>query len=297
MACCIANVGWHGVEAGAHLAGDLSPSCASQARVRSFSAFSESDLESLFSDVDFKLSQWSANLKNGAMRSLAVLPELSVAEETPPGTVYLGSTVKSRPSTQRFAKRNPCDAGLLGSTAALADLAALSWFATGAAPPSLCSIARTIPVGAGFVHEEALRGVVMVRGSLEDTYNNPHSMHVAVRDALRDALTPVAVLGVDVSVVAGKQTVRSDLGTSKASQSWIAFEFEVRFADQNDQAPALALLRLEAATGGALRVLPSLAKANLGMVGHIVVRIEVVSEMWMLSHRDGSYDLDERRKI
>ncbi|CAK0852773.1 unnamed protein product [Prorocentrum cordatum] len=88
------------------------------------------------------------------------------------------------------------------------------------------------------------------------------ALRAAVRRALAEALAPAAS-GLQVSVFPPEVDV--GLAGSNGRLATLNFMFEIAFPDPHDLGPVREVLNLEVAYGGAVRVLPALAReAPLG---------------------------------
>lgn len=225
-------------------------------RLRSDSLFSESDFEDLAA-TNLQLVQWGAKLRAGAMRSLVTVPEATVSEA--------GQPILEAPERAH-------DSGIFASTAALA---MRRWFVASENATSPCGV--VVPASAGSSRppaEEVVSGVVMIRGNFDRCLE---ALREALHQSLAEVLASAAGPSPSISVAIGKRAIRADLGTSLTSQAWTEFEFEVFLTDPNDRAPTLELLLLEAESGGALRLLPTLANSAPEVAGHLAVRLEIMS--------------------
>lgn len=123
---------------------------------------------------------------------------------------------------------------------------------------------------------DSVGGTVIVRGSLGEEC--VASLRIALQQALAEILTSAAGPDLEVAVSAGKWMVGPELRKSELSQGSMAFTFEALLGDPHDRSPVVELLRLEAESGGARRLLPLLANVVFSAVGHLSLRIELASK-------------------
>lgn len=257
------------------------------------------------SQTDFKLSQWSERLL-AVTRAGSGRPPGGTPTDLPPSTspgaastpsISLMQASQSSRSTAQVMQpaerilvkpcstaqlalptkhkqvRNMCDQGLL-------DYA----FALGEAMPSMPSMPHWFNYRTGTngkFQDGKVRGVVVVRGSLGDASRKVFCAEL--RQALAQVLAPAVGPDPQVSVAAASRpSSRTCLGAiageESSMQTCAEFKFEVDLADPNDRAPAVEVLRMEAVSGGARRLLPLLANAEGEAAGRLAIRLELTSE-------------------
>jgi len=233
--------------------------------------YSDAELDSLgdVAPTDMKLLQWSAKLRAGL---LASVPEAGCSQAQaalpPPKASQLIVTAPGGPS------KRACGPSLLSAAATLG----------GAMPRSVPfglglfsdAMPRWLALGNDAWSQHAVRGTVTVRGSLQQGYMD--RLRTAIQQALFEVLLPAAGPDLCICVSACKRAEPPSLGLPESPQACVEFAFELLLSDPNDSAPALEVLRLEAESGGARRLLPLLANSALGAVGHLAVRLEIASD-------------------
>jgi hypothetical protein len=123
----------------------------------------------------------------------------------------------------------------------------------------------------------AIRGVVVVCGSLEE--DRLVSFREELSSALASLLMSAAGPDLEVDVQGAQRTVSTccDASPGLDGQAQVEFKFQIVPADPHDKAPALEVLRLEAQSGGARRLLPILAESPT-VAGTLRLRLDLCGD-------------------
>lgn len=123
----------------------------------------------------------------------------------------------------------------------------------------------TVASAVGEEPETLVHGAVVLRGSIREGPQG--DLAEELQDALREVLAPAA--GSDVRVRVTTLTGQGDPAEAR-------FPFEATLADPHDRVPALEVLRLEAVSAGARRLLPLLAASPAASSGRrLSLRLEL----------------------
>eukprot|EP00931_Biecheleriopsis_adriatica_P055376 TRINITY_DN32729_c0_g2_i2.p1 TRINITY_DN32729_c0_g2~~TRINITY_DN32729_c0_g2_i2.p1 ORF type:complete len:319 (+),score=67.68 TRINITY_DN32729_c0_g2_i2:74-958(+) len=277
-----------------------------QGRCRSHSIISEVDASDLLGAPGTpaeQLTVWSERLLAGALaaRAQAQFCEQATSEaaseESHRGELHtqVSGEVHSQPRSgaparpqleclqlcathQVSPQENPKNAracgevSLMNAMAAIGEATSKSWGLRGMLGDAGTRWFLSSAADAGSSCAPRVRGIAVLCGSLEQ--EQQPLLREELRAALETVLTTAA--GPDLLVnVCNRKLETALLATGDEGSA--GFDFEVLPMDPNDRGPVLEVLRLEAQSGGARRLLPLLAD-SLCVAGSLRLKLEILAD-------------------